>query len=141
MSLSFKHSADAESSQYFPINVFHIKLHNRWNICILWSTYCSSLRRSDMLLISGFTFSFVTSTPFSMCFAVDVETTHSKRILSFFALLNFMNGTINGIVFLRIFWRWKTYNCQRCTFWSSSFLKQGNLWICQYQLTKNPPFF
>ena len=110
-------------------------------ICILLSTYFSTLMRSDMVLTSDFNFPFVTSTPFSMCFAVDVETTHSKRILSFFALLNFMNGTINGIVFLRIFWRWKTYNCQRCIFWSSSFLKQGNLWICQYHLAKKNIFF
>ena len=43
----------------------------------------------------GLNFPFVTSTPFSMCFALDVETTHSKRILSFFVLLNLMNGTIN----------------------------------------------
>ena len=110
-------------------------------ICILLSTYFSTLMRSDMVLTSDFNFPFVTSTPFSMCFAVDVETTHSKRILSFFVLLNFMNGTINGIVFLRIFWRWKTYNCQRCTFWSSSFLKEGSLRICQHQLAKKNIFF
>ena len=42
---------------------------------------------------------------------------------------------------LHHFWRWKTYNCQRCTFWSSSFLKQGNLWICQYPLAKKSTFF
>ena len=48
--------------------------------------------RSDMILTSDFP--FVTSALFSMCFAVDVETTHCKRILSFFALLNLMNGTI-----------------------------------------------
>ena len=34
--------------------------------------------RSDMVLTSDFNFPFVTSTPFSMCFAVDVETTHSN---------------------------------------------------------------
>ena len=63
--------------------------------------------RSDMVLTSDFNFPFVTSTPFSMCFAVDVETTHSKRILSFFALLSLMNGTIK--------------------FFSSSFLKMEDL--------------
>ena len=36
--------------------------------------------RSGMLLTSDFTFPFVTSTPFSMCFAVELETAHSKRI-------------------------------------------------------------
>ena len=50
--------------------------------------------RSDMVLTSDFNFPFVTSTPFSMCFAVDVETTHSKRILYFFALFYLMNGAI-----------------------------------------------
>ena len=50
--------------------------------------------RSDMILTSDFNFPFVTRIHFSMCFAVDVETTHSERILSFFALLNLMNGTI-----------------------------------------------
>ena len=61
--------------------------------------------RSDMVPTSDFNFPFVTSTPFSMCFAVDVETTHSKRILSFFALLNFMNGTIKffGLFFFVFF--------------------------------------
>ena len=49
--------------------------------------------RSDMVLTSDFNFPFVTSTPFSMCFVVDVEITHSKRTLSFFALLNLINGT------------------------------------------------
>ena len=44
---------------------------------------------SDMVLTSDFNFLFVTSTPFYMCFAVDVETTHSKRILSFFCTLEF----------------------------------------------------
>ena len=63
--------------------------------------------KSDIILTSDFNFPFVTSTPFSMCFAVDVETTHSKRILSFFALLNLMNGTIK--------------------FFSSSFLKMEDL--------------
>ena len=43
--------------------------------------------RSDMVLTSGFNFPFVTSTPFSICFAVNVETTHRKRILS---LLHFL---------------------------------------------------
>ena len=62
-------------------------------VCILLSTYFSTLVRSDKVLKSDFNFPFVTSTPFSMCFAVDVETTHSKRILSCFALLNLMNGT------------------------------------------------
>ena len=64
--------------------IFFISKFKRDETYILLSTYCSSLRRSDMLLTSGFNFPFVTSTPFSMCFAVDVETTHSKRTLSFF---------------------------------------------------------
>ena len=73
-------------------------------ICILLSTYFSTLMRSDMILTSDFNFPFVTSTPFSMCFAVDVETTHCKRILSFFALLNLMNETIKFFgLFLFIF--------------------------------------
>ena len=63
-------------------------------ICILLSTYFLSLMESDTVLTSDFNFPLVTSTPFSMCFAVDVETTHSKIILSFFALFNLMNGTI-----------------------------------------------
>ena len=37
--------------------------------------------RSDMVPTSDFNFPFVTSTPFSMCFAVDVEARHSKRTL------------------------------------------------------------
>ena len=45
------------------------------------------------------------------------------------------------IVSLHLFWKWKTYNCQRCTFWSSSFLKQGNIWICQYPLAKKEHLF
>ena len=49
-------------------------------ICILLSTYFSTLMRSDMVLTSDFNFPFVTSTPFSMCFAVELETAHSKRI-------------------------------------------------------------
>ena len=60
-----------------------------------------------MILTSGFNFPFFTSTPFSICFAVDVETTHSKRILSFFALLNLMNRVVK--------------------FFSSSFLKMEDL--------------
>ena len=61
--------------------------------------------RSDMILTSGFNFLFFTSTVFSMCFTVDVETTHSKRVLSFFALFNLMNGTIKffGLFLLIIF--------------------------------------
>ena len=76
-------------------------------ICILLSTYFSTLMRSDMVLTSDFNFPFVIITPFSMCFAVDVETTHSKRILSFFALLNLMNRVVK--------------------FFSSSFLKMEDL--------------
>ena len=57
-----------------------------------------------MVLTSDFNVPFVTSTPFSMCFAVYVETTYSKKILSFFALLNLMNGTIKFLgLFLFIF--------------------------------------
>ena len=60
--------------------------------------------RSDTVLTSDFNFPLVTSTPFSMCFAVDVETAHSKIILSFFALFNLMNGTIKFFgLFLLIF--------------------------------------
>ena len=112
-------------------------------ICILLSTYFSTLMRSDMVLTSNFNFPFVTSTPFSMCFALDVEITHSKRILSFFCTFEIDEryNQIFQIVFLHLFWRWKTYNCQHCTFWSSSFLRQGNLWICQYQLAKKKTFF
>ena len=112
-------------------------------ICILLSTYFSTIMRSDMVLTSDFNFAFVTSTPFSMCFAMDVETTHSKIILSFFCSFEFheWDNQIFRIVPLHLFWRWKTYNYQRCTIWSSSFLKQGNLWICQNQLEKNNTFF
>ena len=59
--------------------------------------------RFDMVLTSDFNFPFVTSTLFSMCFAVDVETTHSKRILSFFALLNLMNEAIKFFGLFLIF--------------------------------------
>ena len=60
--------------------------------------------RSGMALTSYFNFPFVNRTPFNICFAVDVETTHSKRILSFFALFNLMNGTITFCgLFLLIF--------------------------------------
>ena len=45
--------------------------------------------RSDMVLTSDVNFPFVTRTPFSMCFAVDVKTIHSRRILSFFLLFEF----------------------------------------------------
>ena len=100
LSWSFKHSAHAESWQYFPINIFHIRPHKRWKTCILSSTYFSSLVISDIILTSDFNFPFVISTTFSMCFAMDVETTHSKRILSFFALFNLMNLTIK---FFRLF--------------------------------------
>ena len=50
--------------------------------------------RSDMILTSGLNFPFFTSTLFSMCFPVDVETTYSKRVLSFFALFHLMNRAI-----------------------------------------------
>ena len=60
--------------------------------------------RSGIALTSGFKFPFVTSTPFSMYFAVDVETAHSKRILFFFTLFNLMNRTIKFCgFFLSIF--------------------------------------
>ena len=79
--------------------------YKRWKICILLSTYFSSLMKADMVLISDFNFPIVTSTPFSMRFSMDVETTHSKRILWFFALFNLMNGTIKffGLFFLIFF--------------------------------------
>ena len=64
----------------------------------------SSLMRSDIVLRSDFNFPFFTSTPFSVFFAVDVETAHSKRILSFLELFNLMNGTIKFFgLFLLIF--------------------------------------
>ena len=50
--------------------------------------------RSNMILTSDFNFPFVTTIPFSMFFAVDVETTRCKRVLHFFTFLNLMNGTI-----------------------------------------------
>ena len=57
-----------------------------------------------MVLKSDFNFPFVTSTPFTVLFDVDVETTHSKRILSFLPLFNLMNGTIKFFgLFLLIF--------------------------------------
>ena len=57
-----------------------------------------------MVLTSDFNFPFVNSTPFSMCFAVDVETAHFRRILSFFAIFNLMNGAIKFCgLFLLIF--------------------------------------
>ena len=68
---------------------------------------------------------------------------HSKIILSFFSTSEFdeWDNQIFRIVSLHLFWRWKTYNSQCCTFWSSSFLKQGNLWICQNKLAKRTHFF
>ena len=57
-----------------------------------------------MVLTSDFNFPLVTSTPFSMCFTVHVETTDSKRNLSFFALFKLMNGTVKFFgLFLLIF--------------------------------------
>ena len=79
LSQSFKHPVHAESSKYYSI---------RWS-----STYFSSLTKYDIVLRSDFNFPFVTSTPLRALFAVDVETTHSKRVLSFSALFNLMNGT------------------------------------------------
>ena len=45
-----------------------------------------------MALTSDFNFPFVTSTPFSMCFAVDIQTAHSKRTLSFLHFLIWWTG-------------------------------------------------
>ena len=61
--------------------------------------------RSDMVLTSDFNFPFVTTTPFSMCFAGDVETTHSKIILSFFSTSEFdeWDNQIFRIVSLHLF--------------------------------------
>ena len=60
--------------------------------------------RSDMVFRSDFNSPFVTRTPFSVFFAVDVETIHSKRILSFLALFNLMTGIIKFFgLFLFIF--------------------------------------
>ena len=50
--------------------------------------------RSDMILTSGLNLPFFTSTTFQYVLCVNVETTHSKRVLSFFALFNLMNGAI-----------------------------------------------
>ena len=74
------------------------------NMYIL-STYFSSLMRSDMILTSGFNFPFFNSTLFNLCFVVDVETTHSKKVLSFFALFNLMNEAIKffGLFLLIVF--------------------------------------
>ena len=74
-------------------------------ICILLSTYFSTIMRSDMVLTSDFNFPFVTSAPFSMCFAVDVETRHSKKILSFFCFFEFdeWDNQIFRIVSLHLF--------------------------------------
>ena len=112
-------------------------------ICILLSTYFSTLMRSDMVLTSDFDFPFVTSTTFSMCFAVDVETTHSKRILSFFALLSLMNGTIKFFeLFLFIFFkdgRTTTVNAAHfglLLFWSKEIYEHVNI-----SLQKRTPFF
>ena len=73
-------------------------------ICILLSTYFSTLMRSDMILTSDFNFLFVTSTSFSMCCAVDVETAHSKRIF-FFCTFEFdeRDNQIFRIVSLHLF--------------------------------------
>ena len=68
-----------------------------------------------MVLISDFKFLFVTCTPFSALFAVDVETAQSKRTMSFSALFNLTNRTIIFFVlFLLIFLedgRPATINC------------------------------
>ena len=96
-----------KSQTFCPYRIFIILsyYHKRWMICILLSTYFSSLMKVDMVLISDFNFPFVTSTPLSMCFPMDVETTHSRRILRFFALFNLMNETIKffGLFFLILF--------------------------------------
>ena len=64
----------------------------------------SFLMWSNMVLKSDFNFPFLTSTPFSVFFAVDIETTHSKRILFLLVLFNLMNGTIKFFeLFLLIF--------------------------------------
>ena len=107
------------------------------------STYFSSLMRSGTVLTSDFNFLFVNSTPFSMCFAVDVETAHSKRILSCFALLNLMNETIKfcGLFLLIFFEDGRPTTVNAAHFDLLFFLKQGNLWLCQYQPAKKPPIF
>ena len=64
----------------------------------------SSLVRSNMVLRSDFNFPFVTSTLFSVFFAVDVGATHSRRSLFFLALFNLMNEAIKFLeLFLLIF--------------------------------------
>ena len=50
--------------------------------------------RSDLLLRSDVNFFLVISTPCSLFSLVDVETIQSKRIFSFSALFNLMNGAI-----------------------------------------------
>ena len=63
-----------------------------------------------MVLTSDFNFLFATNTPFSMCFAVDVQTAHSKRILSFLH-----------------FWIWWTGQSNFSDCFSWSFLKMEDL--------------
>ena len=85
--------------------------------------------RSGMVLTSHFNFPFVTSTPFSMCLLVDVETAHSKRILSFFALFNLMNGTIKfcGLFLLIFFEDGRPTPVHAAHFLSSSFLRKKSM--------------
>ena len=98
-------------------------------ICILLSTYFSTLMRSDMVLTSDLLWMWKLHTLKESCF--------------FFCTFEFdeRDNQFFRIVSLHLFWKWKTYNCQRCTFWSSSFLKQGNIWICQYPLAKKEHLF
>ena len=55
---------------------------------------------SHIVLRSDFNFSYVSSTPLRALFVMNGETTHSKRILSFLALFNLMNG---AIIFFELF--------------------------------------
>ena len=80
-------------------------------------SYFSTLVRSDVALTSGFNFPFVTSTPFSMCYPVDVQTTHSKRILSFLHLWILWTGQSNF-----------------SDFFSSSFFKMEDLQLSTLQI-------
>ena len=71
-----------------------------WFDIIIYILFMTSEIWYDIDIRLQIKFPFTISTPFSTCFAVDEETTHSKRILSFFALFNLMNLTIK---FFRLF--------------------------------------
>ena len=112
-----------EKYVYYYLHIFHLL----WDLIWYWH--------------QASTFPFFSSTLFSMCFAVDVGTTHCKRVLYFFALFNLMNGEIK---FFRLFplieFEYGRPTTVKAAHFAS-FLKQGNLWICWYQLEKKNTFF